>query len=59
MCNLDMCNMLAAWLVMRKEMVGLEMIVKAIEFIYEPSAIVRQPATDSFRNTDDSYAGGM
>jgi len=31
---------------MRKETIGLETIVKVIEFIYEPSAIVRQPATD-------------
>lgn len=31
---------------MRKETVALETIVEAIEFIYEPSAIVRQPATD-------------
>lgn len=41
---------------MRKEMVGLETIVKAIEFIYEPSAIVRQPTTET-RTTGN--AGGM
>lgn len=51
--------MLAAWLVMRKEMVGLETIVKAIEFIYEPSAIVRQPATDLSETRTTGYAGGM
>lgn len=32
----------------KRETVGLETIVKAIEFIYEPSAIIRQPATDLF-----------
>lgn len=57
--DLDVCNMLAAWRVMRKERVGLETIVKAIEFIYEPSAVVRQPATDLSETRTTGYAGGM